>query len=292
MVRGVDPDFLSVIELTEYAKDLGYTTIEGVYHRKIGNEKEDFRMVWNDQIVLEIIGGLRHGEVIDFYMSHVVDKSIVFEGNVKESAGVGNEDNGTQAKKTRGDEQYLGSSDPDSRSNPGTTCYVKSKELVDGRLQFTHFYVCFSALKQGMLTGCRRVIGLDGAFLKGICKGQLLVAVLKDGNNQMFPVACAVVQIEDKVTWKWFVMQLSEDFGIQSGEGWTFVIDMQRLSYTYFLHLQPSLWTERIIGMGVNIKDASVTIGGLRFKLRGLTLKGKATLTTRQLQRQQVDKRQ
>lgn len=49
-----------------------------------------------------------------------------------------------------------------------------------------------------MLSGCRRIIGLDEAFLKGVCKVQLLVAASKDENNQTW----AVIEMEDKATWK------------------------------------------------------------------------------------------
>ena len=51
--------------------------------------------------------------------------------------------------------------------------------------------MCFHALKEGFKAGCRKVIGMDGCFLKGQCKGQLLCAISKDGNNQMYPLANA-----------------------------------------------------------------------------------------------------
>ncbi|GJY94916.1 transposase, MuDR, plant [Tanacetum coccineum] len=51
-------------------------------------------------------------------------------------------------------------------------------------------------LREGWLQGCRSVIGLDGCFLKTICKGELLSAVGRDGNNQIYPIAWAVGIIE------------------------------------------------------------------------------------------------
>ncbi|XP_019241285.1 PREDICTED: uncharacterized protein LOC109221274, partial [Nicotiana attenuata] len=80
------------------------------------------------------------------------------------------------------------------QTNPGSTCVVKAEDPGDGKLVFSKIYVCLHAMKRGWLEGCRRNIGLDGCFLKGVCKGQLLVAVSKDGNNQMFPIAWAVVE--------------------------------------------------------------------------------------------------
>ncbi|KAF3657389.1 putative enzymatic polyprotein-like [Capsicum annuum] len=42
--------------------------------------------------------------------------------------------------------------------------------------------------------GDRRLIGLDGFSLKGVCKGQMLVAVCRDGNNQIMPIVWAVIE--------------------------------------------------------------------------------------------------
>ncbi|XP_074291481.1 uncharacterized protein LOC141618282 [Silene latifolia] len=62
---------------------------------------------------------------------------------------------------------------------------------------FQRVYICFSSLKLGFLAGCRPFISLDGCFLKGPFGGQLLVAVGRDGNNQMFSIAWAVVKLEN-----------------------------------------------------------------------------------------------
>ena len=55
-------------------------------------------------------------------------------------------------------------------SNPGSTCVVKVTNCDDGKKLFHSFYICFSALKKGFIEGCRKCIGLDGCFLKGISK--------------------------------------------------------------------------------------------------------------------------
>ncbi|GKD25624.1 putative integrase, partial [Tanacetum coccineum] len=47
-----------------------------------------------------------------------------------------------------------------------------------------------------------KVIGLDGCFLKGTCRGELLTAMGRDGNNQMFPIAWAVVNVENTDNWE------------------------------------------------------------------------------------------
>lgn len=55
---------------------------------------------------------------------------------------------------------------------------------------FERMYLCFDALRRGFLDGCRRAfISLDICFLKGPYGGQLLVAIGRDGNNQIYPIA-------------------------------------------------------------------------------------------------------
>jgi hypothetical protein len=41
-------------------------------------------------------------------------------------------------------------------------------------------------MSKGVLDGCRRVIGLDGCFLKGLMKGELLSSIGKDANNHIY----------------------------------------------------------------------------------------------------------
>ena len=53
---------------------------------------------------------------------------------------------------------------------------------------FERIYVCLEASKSAFATTCRPLIGLDGCFVKGEYGGQLLSAIGKDGNNQMFPM--------------------------------------------------------------------------------------------------------
>jgi hypothetical protein len=42
------------------------------------------------------------------------------------------------------------------------------------------------------------MMALDGCHLKGPYKGQLLCAVVRDGNDDMFPIAYVVVDAECK----------------------------------------------------------------------------------------------
>ena len=70
------------------------------------------------------------------------------------------------------------------RSNPGAHVEISVQPTADGNnVVFEKMYVSFKGVVDGWLSGCRKVIGLDGCFLKGICRGQLLSAVGRDGNN-------------------------------------------------------------------------------------------------------------
>jgi hypothetical protein len=84
------------------------------------------------------------------------------------------------------------------RSNPGSTIFVCLDPKIMDQNIFQRFYVCFNAMKKGFRAGCRKVIGLDGCFFKGACQGELLCAIGRDANNQMYPVAWAVVEQETK----------------------------------------------------------------------------------------------
>nr|GEY63264.1 hypothetical protein CTI12_AA105810 [Tanacetum cinerariifolium] len=79
-------------------------------------------------------------------------------------------------------------------SNPGSTCRLDDKETEFGHYYFRRIYVCFKGVKEGWLAGCRKVIGLDGCFLKHTFRRELLVAMGRDANNQMYPIAWAVVK--------------------------------------------------------------------------------------------------
>ncbi|KAD4889280.1 hypothetical protein E3N88_21353 [Mikania micrantha] len=69
----------------------------------------------------------------------------------------------------------------------------------------------------------KKVIGLDGCFLKN--SGQLLSAVGRDANNHIFPLAWAVVSVENKENWMWFLDLLRDDIEIKDGFGLTLISD-------------------------------------------------------------------
>ncbi|KAK6777528.1 hypothetical protein RDI58_024245 [Solanum bulbocastanum] len=104
------------------------------------------------------------------------------------------------------------------QTNPGSSIWVRmDRETVPRKNLFVYFYVCLDALKKGWKEGCRRIIEFDGCFLKGACKGELFVAVGRNGNNQIFPIAWAVVDKETKHSWSFFINYLKEDLQLGTG---------------------------------------------------------------------------
>ena len=63
---------------------------------------------------------------------------------------------------------------------------------------FKRMYIRYNVQKVDFLGGCRPFVGLDGCHLKGRFGGQLLFAIAKDGNNNIFPVTMVVVEQENK----------------------------------------------------------------------------------------------
>ncbi|XP_058776171.1 uncharacterized protein LOC131650482 [Vicia villosa] len=93
---------------------------------------------------------------------------------------------------------------------------------------FHRLYMCLEACKKSFQV-CRPIIGIDGCFLKGIYGGQILAAVGRDPNDQMLPIAMAVVEAETKDSWAWFFDLLVRDLGGQEiCKKFTFISDQQK----------------------------------------------------------------
>nr|GEV38724.1 multidrug resistance-associated protein 5 [Tanacetum cinerariifolium] len=81
-------------------------------------------------------------------------------------------------------------------SNPGSTVKLGVIINPDGKTYFDRFYVCFNRPKDGWKARYRKLIALDGCFLKIPNQGKILTAIRRDGNNHIYPVAWAVGLIE------------------------------------------------------------------------------------------------
>ena len=65
---------------------------------------------------------------------------------------------------------------------------------------FWAFGPCIEGFKH-----CRLVISIDATHLYGKYKGKLLIAMATDANNEVYPLAFAIVESESKETWGWFL---------------------------------------------------------------------------------------
>ena len=89
-------------------------------------------------------------------------------------------------------------------ANPGTHTHYETTE--DGR--FMYLFMSFGQSVRGFYNAMRRVIVVDGTFLKNKYKGVLLVATAVDGNSNLYPIAFGVVDSETEDSWEWFLRQL------------------------------------------------------------------------------------
>ena len=95
--------------------------------------------------------------------------------------------------------------------------------------KFKRMYIRYNAQKVGFLGGCKPFIGLDGCHLKGRFGRQLLSAIAKDGNDNIFPVAMVVVEQQNKDSWTWFLEQFTDDIGRPEELNLVFISDRQKL---------------------------------------------------------------
>ncbi|XP_016691021.1 uncharacterized protein [Gossypium hirsutum] len=77
--------------------------------------------------------------------------------------------------------------------------------------------------KDGYRDGCRRIVGLDGCFLKGYYSGYLLATVGIDATNDIYPIAYTAVESENQASWLWFLELLTIDLEILSSYEISFI---------------------------------------------------------------------
>ncbi|XP_057791299.1 uncharacterized protein LOC131008435 [Salvia miltiorrhiza] len=114
------------------------------------------------------------------------------------------------------------------RTNPGSTVIIGSVEDENGQSRFERCYICLDAVKKGFKNGCRPIIGIDGCHLKGPVPGIMLTAVGVDRNNNIYPLAWAVVNRESRELWEWFLVVLKQDLELHVDRDYTFMSDKQK----------------------------------------------------------------
>ncbi|XP_020970396.1 uncharacterized protein LOC110268504 [Arachis ipaensis] len=137
------------------------------------------------------------------------------------------------------------------RTNPGSSVHLKVQRPpefaserpvsgVDLRPRFERIYVMLDACRRSFMA-CRPIIGLDGYFLKTPYGGWLLTAMGWDPNDQILPIAYAVVEAETKDLWTWFLQHLCDDLGADKIRTCTFMSDQQKGLVPTFEELLPGV---------------------------------------------------
>ncbi|XP_062021203.1 uncharacterized protein LOC133737714 [Rosa rugosa] len=104
--------------------------------------------------------------------------------------------------------------------NPGSYCILETDPLSN---RFERFFICFSGCIE-VFKSCIPLLFVDAAHLKSKYKGYMLCAIGKNGNQEFFPFAFAVVDSENHVNWDWFFDHLYNILSPQ-GRNVTFVTD-------------------------------------------------------------------
>ncbi|KAK3221746.1 hypothetical protein Dsin_008771 [Dipteronia sinensis] len=81
---------------------------------------------------------------------------------------------------------------------------------TDSQNQFTYGFMALGASKEGFNTVIRPVIAIDATHLKSKTRGVLLVAVCKDDNEMIYPLAFGFPNSECTELWTWFLKRLRE----------------------------------------------------------------------------------
>ena len=86
-------------------------------------------------------------------------------------------------------------------SNHGSTVKMQCVDMGGAVSKFKRLYICLDACKKGFIGSCRPIVGVDGCFIKGYHRGQLLATVGIDPNNAIYPIAYAIVESECYESW-------------------------------------------------------------------------------------------
>ncbi|RYQ95206.1 hypothetical protein Ahy_B08g090267 [Arachis hypogaea] len=71
-----------------------------------------------------------------------------------------------------------------------------------------------------------------------------MCVVEQDANNYIYPIAWAIVPVENTTTWKWFLELLHENIGSYQEHNWCFMSDMQKLRIMYYIEARYMIyWT-------------------------------------------------
>lgn len=99
------------------------------------------------------------------------------------------------------------------KTNPGSVATYRG---IGPGNAFQRLFVSFRASIYGFLNGCRPLLEIDKADLKGKYLGTLLCASAIDADHMMFPLAFGIVDSESDDNWNWFISELRKMLGVNT----------------------------------------------------------------------------
>ena len=81
-------------------------------------------------------------------------------------------------------------------------------------------------------------------FLSGMYPGWILTAVGIDPNSGIYPLAYAIVESENKDSWKWFLDCVGDDLELFRNSNFTFMSDRKKVWFLFILFYISSVLIE------------------------------------------------
>ncbi|KAJ8767981.1 hypothetical protein K2173_020921 [Erythroxylum novogranatense] len=101
-----------------------------------------------------------------------------------------------------------------------------AKLVINDENRFQRLFVSFQASVYGFLNGCRPLLFLDSTNFMSKYHEVLLMATALDGDDGLFPVSFAVVDVENDDNWHWFLEQLRS--ALPTLQPITFITDKEK----------------------------------------------------------------
>ena len=93
-------------------------------------------------------------------------------------------------------------------ANPGTVVSWNFFQAVNSNVRVLNYIFWAFEPSIQVFMHCRPVISIDGTHLYGKFKGKMLIATGIDAENEIFPLAYAIVDEKTTASWSWFLFQL------------------------------------------------------------------------------------
>ncbi|KAD5507599.1 hypothetical protein E3N88_15302 [Mikania micrantha] len=128
-------------------------------------------------------------------------------------------------------------------SNPGTI--VEWFHAPTGSSKCYTFKYVFWAFGPAIkaILNCQPILSVDGTHLKGSYRGKMLIAVTKNANIYIVPIAYAVVDEETVESWTWFFNQLWVHIAAYRGKKLCVISDRYKEAWEYLKGIKESKWT-------------------------------------------------